>query len=60
VLVRRQTVGLFGMRERVEAAGGELMVTSAPGAGTILIASVPQAPEDAKGGAHGNDDHCAG
>ena len=60
VLVRRQTVGLFGMRERVEAAGGNLMVTSAPGAGTILLASIPQSPVNAKGGEPLHDDHRTG
>jgi PAS domain S-box-containing protein len=48
VLVRRQSVGLFGMRERVEAAGGELAVLSAPGAGTRLIASIPVRLEDGR------------
>jgi signal transduction histidine kinase len=33
--------GLIGMRERVEAAGGELTVESAPGQGTTIAASVP-------------------
>jgi signal transduction histidine kinase len=60
VLVRRQTMGLFGMRERVEAAGGDLVVTSAPGAGTLLIASIPQSPEDAAEGATLYDDHRTG
>jgi signal transduction histidine kinase len=60
VLVRRQTMGLFGMRERVEAAGGDLMVTSAPGAGTLLIASIPQSPGDAAEGATLYDDHRTG
>ena len=33
--------GLIGMRERVEAAGGELAVESAPGQGTTIAVSVP-------------------
>lgn len=48
VLVGRQSVGLFGMRERVEAAGGVLSVRSAPGAGTGIFASIPLASEDVK------------
>ncbi|WP_007516807.1 sensor histidine kinase [Pseudofrankia saprophytica] len=32
--------GLVGMRRRVEEAGGELLVTSAPGAGTQVVARV--------------------
>ncbi len=50
-LVRRQSVGLFGMRERVEAAGGVLSVQSAPGAGTSIVASIPLSSENAKGSA---------
>jgi signal transduction histidine kinase len=33
--------GLAGMRERVELLGGELSLTSAPGAGTTLTARLP-------------------
>ncbi len=33
--------GLVGMRERVELAGGELEVQSAPGAGTTVMARLP-------------------
>lgn len=33
--------GLVGMRERVELAGGELRVESAPGQGTRVTASIP-------------------
>lgn len=46
VLVRRQTVGLFSMRERVESAEGVLTVKSAPGAGTMLVAVVPYCDQD--------------
>ena len=37
----RSTHGLTGMRYRVEAAGGELRVTSAPGRGTVIEAWLP-------------------
>jgi signal transduction histidine kinase len=33
--------GLFGMRYRVEAEGGELLIESAPGAGTQIGATLP-------------------
>jgi signal transduction histidine kinase len=33
--------GMTTMRERVQAAGGELRVESAPGAGTRVVAKVP-------------------
>ncbi|HYM54460.1 MAG TPA: GAF domain-containing protein [Solirubrobacteraceae bacterium] len=33
--------GLLGMRERVELLGGELLVDSAPGDGTVVKASIP-------------------
>jgi signal transduction histidine kinase len=33
--------GLIGLRDRVEALGGRLEVTSAPGAGTTLVADIP-------------------
>jgi signal transduction histidine kinase len=36
--------GLAGMRERATAGGGELVVTSAPGAGTIVELSLPALP----------------
>jgi signal transduction histidine kinase len=35
------TLGLFGMRERVEMLGGRLIVESAPGKGTTVTAEVP-------------------
>jgi signal transduction histidine kinase len=34
--------GLAGMRERLSAAGGTLALTSAPGRGTTLTATVPR------------------
>jgi signal transduction histidine kinase len=35
------THGLAGMRHRVEAAGGRLTVSSAPGDGTRIVAVLP-------------------
>ena len=40
-LNRRTTLGLAGMRERVEMAGGSLMIKSAPGEGTEIRCSIP-------------------
>ncbi len=39
--VGQKSNGLIGMRERVELAGGELLVESAPGKGTAVYARVP-------------------
>ena len=36
-------IGLVGMRERLRAVGGELKISSAPGVGTNIYASVPLA-----------------
>ncbi len=36
--------GLLGMRHRVEAAGGHFRVSSTPGAGTLVSATLPRAP----------------
>ncbi len=33
--------GLTGLRDRVEALGGRLEITSAPGDGTLLVAEIP-------------------
>jgi signal transduction histidine kinase len=41
VKARRSTHGLAGMRHRVEAAGGRLTVSSAPGSGTRVVAVLP-------------------
>jgi PAS domain S-box-containing protein len=41
ILVRAGHLGLLGMRERAEAVGGTLEVTSQPGKGTLIQASVP-------------------
>jgi signal transduction histidine kinase len=37
-------VGLLGMRERLEALGGRLEISSRPGQGTCLVARVPHQP----------------
>jgi signal transduction histidine kinase len=37
-------VGLQGMEDRIEAIGGRLSITSAPGAGTRIVGVVPVAP----------------
>ena len=34
-------LGLFGMRERVEMLGGNLMIESSPGKGTTISVEVP-------------------
>jgi signal transduction histidine kinase len=38
---RRPGMGLFSMRERVSLVDGQLEVTSAPGAGTRVVATIP-------------------
>ena len=38
---RFKRLGLLGMRERVEMAGGQLSVTSTPGRGTTIQAQIP-------------------
>jgi signal transduction histidine kinase len=40
--IRASTHGLAGMRHRVEAAGGRLMVSSTPGRGTRIAAVMPK------------------
>jgi signal transduction histidine kinase len=42
-------LGLIGMRERVEALGGELRIDTAPGRGFRLFANIPIAAENATG-----------
>jgi signal transduction histidine kinase len=39
--------GLVGLRDRVEAIGGHLAVTSPPGGGTSLLATIPSATDPA-------------
>jgi signal transduction histidine kinase len=41
----KQSWGLAGMRERVESVGGELILTSAPGKGTIVEIVIPNGKE---------------
>jgi len=41
------THGLAGMRHRVEAAGGRLTVSSRPGQGTRILATLPKTPAPA-------------
>jgi signal transduction histidine kinase len=38
---RRPGMGLFSMRERVALVNGRLIVTSAPGQGALVVATVP-------------------
>ncbi len=38
-------MGLLGMQERVSLAGGNLVVESAPGRGTAIVARFPLAAE---------------
>ncbi|MGH7255258.1 MAG: ATP-binding protein [Nitrospirales bacterium] len=41
VKLERQGLGLLGMRERVNAVGGKVVINSAPGRGTTVLAEVP-------------------
>jgi signal transduction histidine kinase len=43
--------GLLGMRERIEALGGELEIKSVPGKGTQLEGSIPLTAQRNSGGA---------
>jgi signal transduction histidine kinase len=45
--IKPSTHGLAGMRHRVEAAGGRLAVTSQPGQGTRIFATLPKTPAPA-------------
>jgi signal transduction histidine kinase len=47
--------GIVGMRERVELAGGELEIDSAPGSGTRVIASIPVSERRARQGKLGTE-----
>ena len=44
--IKPSTHGLDGMKHRVEAIGGRLVVRSATGAGTTIEASMPRQRED--------------
>lgn len=44
VLARRESIGLTGLRERVELAGGRCEIFAQPGAGTRLTAEIPLPP----------------
>lgn len=49
--IERSRHGLLGMRQRVEAVGGRLTITSRPGEGTLVAAILPSnAPAPAAGG----------
>ena len=41
---RRAGMGLFTMRERAALVGGALQITSHPGRGTLVVATVPTSP----------------
>ncbi len=43
-LQERGHLGIVGMRERARGVGGDLLVRSAPGAGTLVRAGIPAAP----------------
>jgi signal transduction histidine kinase len=49
---RHGGLGLYGMRERAELVGAHLEITSAPGRGTRVTASVPLADRKSESGAH--------
>jgi signal transduction histidine kinase len=49
--VRKTSLGLVGMRERVLMVGGEIDIDSMPGRGTTVVVRVPldrQAGQDAR------------
>ncbi|HZI17780.1 MAG TPA: sensor histidine kinase [Pyrinomonadaceae bacterium] len=46
----RRRLGLLGMKERVELAGGSLTIESAPGAGATVVARVMNVGEGESGG----------
>lgn len=48
----RQSLGIAGMQERVALAGGKLDISSAPGEGTTLRATLPLARQEQQGEYH--------
>ncbi len=47
-----EQIGLREMRERVEFLGGQLMISSQPGAGTLIVAKVPMPTPDERSASH--------
>ncbi|MCO8269181.1 histidine kinase [Actinoplanes sp. TRM 88003] len=47
--------GLLGLKDRTEALGGTLDVTSPPGAGTTVTARIPLQPHRGEPGGHGGE-----
>jgi signal transduction histidine kinase len=43
------SLGILGMRERVELLGGDLTITSSPGSGTSVLVRIPQGPSNSEG-----------
>jgi signal transduction histidine kinase len=53
--------GIAGMRERVEAVGGQMFIDSTPGQGTTVMAIVPLVNEEVREEhGHGNNSIIAG
>ena len=53
--------GIAGMRERVEAVGGQMFIDSTPGQGTTVMAVVPSVSEEvSEEHRHGYNTHLAG
>jgi signal transduction histidine kinase len=44
--------GIVGLTDRIEALGGTIAVTSAPGEGTSIMLSLPVGPRDERPGSH--------
>jgi signal transduction histidine kinase len=49
----RNGLGFIGIQERLSAVGGTLQITSQPGAGTVLLITVPKEPSGAHSGRTG-------
>jgi signal transduction histidine kinase len=47
VLCRRESNGLFGIKERAELLGGNFQIWSSPGAGTMIQVELPRKPSPA-------------